>query len=76
MEYVLVMEWQLAFAAMSIALGVPQENVLAALGPSAGAVAAELHLRSENKLQKAKALASTLGSLAVDIERAEQAWPS
>ncbi len=76
MEYVLVMEWQLAFMAVSIALGEPQESALASLGPSADAVAGELHLRSENKLQKAKALAGAIGGVAIELERAEQAWPS
>jgi hypothetical protein len=63
MEYVRVMDWQPTFVAMSVALGESPEAVLA-------------HLRSENRLQKAKALAAALGALALEIERAEEAWPS
>ena len=70
------MEWQLAFMAVSIALGEPQESALAALGASADAASRELHLHSKNKLQKAKALASAIGGVAIEIERAEHAWPS
>ncbi len=76
MEYVRVMDWHLTFVAMSVALGESQEGVLAHLGSSADAVSAELHLRSESRLQKAKALAAALGALAIEIERAEEAWPS
>jgi hypothetical protein len=76
MEYVRVMDWQPTFVAMSVALGESPEAVLAHLGSNADAVSAELHLRSENRLQKAKALAAALGALALEIERAEEAWPS
>lgn len=70
------MDWQVAFVAMSVALGESQDEALASLGSNADGVSTELHLRSENRLQKAKALAAALGAVAIEIERAEEAWAS
>lgn len=63
--------WQISFVAMSLALGEPLEHALASLGPDRlGALEPFLgEMRGPTRAGRARALASALAAIALDIER-------
>ena len=68
--------WEAAFVATCIALGESVDDAAEAIGPAGEAPLAALHLRSENRARKARALALELGAVMLEIESLGVAWPS
>ena len=67
--------WQNAFVAMSVAMGEPLDDALAALGEDAESVAALASaLRSESREKRARAMAQHLAALAADLDAMEATW--
>lgn len=64
--------WETAFVAMSIALGETEESVTAALAsPPRDLMAA---LKSPDRRMRAKALATALAPIVLELEQAEVSW--
>ena len=64
-------DWESAFVATCVALGLDRDDALACLTPS-GAVRAAMLARSlgaKERASRAKALAATLGAVALDLEK-------
>ncbi len=66
--------WETAFVAMSMAVGEPEESVTAALPSPGGARELLAALKSPDRRTRAKALATSLAPIVLELEQAEALW--
>jgi len=69
--------WEIAFAAMSIALGEADDVVAGSVAAAAPGVAARLDLGLDRAVatgRRAQDVARVLGAVALDVERMDLAW--